>query len=423
MNKDSTTPQERTCRISGSPLIEVIDLGNIYVSGFTKTVEADFPRAPLRIGISEESGLLQLMDSVDRTSLYEHYWYRSGTNETMKKQLSDILRTVTQWSRLCDGDVVLDVGCNDGTLLELYGGICNLVRVGIDPAKNLAEEASQKCERHSSNYFSHAQFSDLSGGKKAKVITTIAMFYGLEDPLSFVEDIKACLDDEGIWILQLSYTPLMLKQNAFDNICHEHVEYYTLRSLSYLLNKFDLKVVDVEFNDTNSGSFRLVIAHKSSHLRAAPLFVKDIGDFRVKSTLEYEENHSFDDPSVYRDYMLRLEGLRTRTQNLFGELGAAGKKICGYGASTKGNTLLQFYNITSQQLSCIAERQQQKVGLQTVGSWIPIVSEEEMRAAKPDFLFILPWHFLEEFRRREHQFLSSGGQFIVPLPNIEIISD
>ncbi len=419
----STNPNNQRCRISGSPLTEVINLGKSYVSGFTDKIDLDYPSAPLRIGISEGSGLLQLMDSVDRTSLYEHYWYRSGTNETMKRQLADILRTVTLWSRLCDGDIVLDIGCNDGTLLDLFGSICQLERIGIDPAANLAAEASQKCEKHATGYFTRDRFFDLSGGKRAKIISTIAMFYGLEDPLQFVEDLKACLDDNGIWILQLSYTPLMLKQNAFDNICHEHVEYYTLRSLSYLLNKCDMKVVDVEFNDTNSGSFRLVITHKSTDLRAAPLFVRDIGDFRVKSTLEYEEHHSFDDPSVYRDYMLRLEGLRARTQSLLTQLKSSGKTICGYGASTKGNTLLQYYNITPETISCIAERQEQKVGLLTVGSWIPIVSEKEMRASNPDYLFILPWHFLEEFRRRENEFLAAGGQFIVPLPDIEVVSD
>jgi SAM-dependent methyltransferase len=409
------------CRISGSELEEVINLGSLYISGFSPSILADTPRAPLRIGISKTSGLLQLMDSVDRPALYEHYWYRSGTNETMRNQLADILRTATQWARLDDGDVVLDIGCNDGTLLALYGEMRSLFRIGIDPAQNLAEEAIPHCERHAADFFSRELYDELSGGKRAKIITTIAMFYGLEDPLKFVADLRECLDDDGIWILQLSYTPLMLKQNAFDNICHEHVEYYTLRSLSYLLRQFDLRIVDVEFNDTNSGSFRLVITHNSNPLREAPLFVRDIGSFRVESTIEYEERHSFDDPSVYIDYMKRLESLRRQTCDLLGDIKSSGRLVCGYGASTKGNTLLQFYGITPETLPCIAERQSQKLGLLTAGSWIPIVGEEEVRAMKPDYLFILPWHFLDEFRRRESAFLSRGGRFIVPLPELEII--
>lgn len=422
MTTTASKQGEQRCRLSGSELIEVINLGEIYVSGFSTAADLGLPKAPLRIGISVKSGLLQLMDSVDRPSLYEHYWYRSGINETMRKQLADIIRTATQWSRLCDEDIVLDIGCNDGTLLGLFKQSFEVRRIGIDPAKNLAAEAIKSCDCHASEFFSRELFLELSDGKKAKVITTIAMFYGLEDPLRFVEDLRDCLDHNGIWILQLSYTPLMLKQNAFDNICHEHVEYYTLRSLSFLLEMFDLKVVDVEFNETNSGSFRVVIAHESNNSPEAPLFIRDIGSFRVESTLEYEQRHSFDDPGVYIDYMEKLHDLKSQTLELFRQIRQSGKVVFGYGASTKGNTLLQFYGLSTDHLNAIAERQLQKVGLLTIGSWIPIVDEESMRLAKPDYLFVLPWHFLEEFRRREKAFLAEGGQLIVPLPELEIIS-
>ena len=409
------------CRIGGDDLEPVIDLGNLYISGFYPEPLAEAPRGRLQIGIGKSSGLLQLMDSVDRPSLYEKYWYRSGTNETMRSQLSDILRTVALWRRLDDGDVVLDIGCNDGTLLDLYSGMRPLFRIGIDPAKNLAEEASKRCERHAIGFFARDLFYEQSGGRKAKVITTIAMFYGLEDPSAFVADLRNCLADDGIWILQLSYTPLMLKQNAFDNICHEHLQYYTLKSLCYLLQLHDLKVVDVEFNDTNSGSFRLVITHSSNPVSHAPLFIRDLGGFRVESTLEYEDHHAFDDPSIYKDYMKRLEALKAETNELLTNIERSGKVVCGYGASTKGNTLLQYYGITPETMPCIAERQVQKVGLFTAGSWIPIANEATVRKMKPDYLFLLPWHFLEEFRTRESAFLAGGGKFIVPLPRLEVI--
>ena len=247
------------------------------------------------------------------------------------------------------------------------------------------------------------------------------MFYDLEDPHTFVEGVRQCLDDNGIWILQLSYTPLMITQNAFDNIVHEHLEFYTLLSMQYLLERHDLKVVDVELNDTNSGSVRLTVTKKTNPLNSTPLFNKDIGEFRYQSLLSYEKQLHLDEPQVYHDFMRRIIILKEKTLNLLGKLAREGKTVFGYGASTKGNTLLQYYGIGQNLVRCIVERQPQKFGLLTVGSWIPIVSEEEMRKTRPDYLLILPWHFINEFRYRERDYLRSGGKFIVPLPELEII--
>jgi SAM-dependent methyltransferase len=411
-----------TCRLSGKPLTEVINLGDLYVSNFYKTVDADAPRAPLRIGIGEESGLLQLMDPVPRSPLYQKYWYRSGTNATMTRQLGDVIDSCREWIRLKAGDVVLDIGCNDGTLLGLLPKEMGLFRVGIDPAENLAEHARAQCEAHATGFFTRERFMDLTGGRKARVITSIAMFYGLEDPMSFVRDVTECLADDGIWVLQLSYTPLMIKQNAFDNICHEHIQYYTLLSLKYLLDQFDLEIMDVEFNDTNSGSFRIITCKKGHGEKLATIFLRDIGRYRVQSTLWYEKDQRFDEPQVYQDYMVRLRELREETLGLLDRLNAEGKRVYGYGASTKGNTLLQFYGLGTNLIKAIAERQPQKYGLLTAGSWIPIVGEEEMRASRPDYLFVLPWHFMTEFMDRERDFTAGGGKFIIPLPELQVIS-
>jgi 2-polyprenyl-3-methyl-5-hydroxy-6-metoxy-1,4-benzoquinol methylase len=408
------------CRITSRPLEEVINLGDLYVSDFVAQRSDSALRAPLRIGIDGTSGLLQLMDAIDRTRLYSTYWYRSGTNDTMKRQLNDVMRTVTQWATLRERDVVLDIGCNDGTFLSCYESICPVVKVGIDPAENLADTARQVADRHVVGFFDRAAFAAAADGRKAKVITTIAMFYGLEDPLAFVNDVRECLADDGIWVLQLSYTPLMLQQNAFDNICHEHVEYYTLRSLQYLVEACGLRIIDVEFNDTNAGSFRVVITHAENPLRNVPLFVRDVGQFRMESTLEYEKRKRFDEPDTYRDYMVRLDALRRATRELLEKLRDSGKEICGYGASTKGNTLLQYYGLGPELISVIAERQPAKWGLMTAGSWIPIASEADVHARRPDYLLALPWHFIEEFQRREKAFLDRGGRFIVPLPDLRI---
>ena len=410
-----------TCRLSGKPVREVIDLGTSYVSNFLGEVDMDAPKSPLRIGIGEDSALLQLMDSVERTSLYRNYWYRSGTNATMRRQLQDVVDTVCRWVRLRDDDIVLDVGCNDGTLLSCYPDNINLVKAGIDPAENLADLGRRASTLHAASFFTKDCFFNLTQRRRARVITTIAMFYGLEDPHRFVSDLCDCLMDDGIWVLQLSYTPLMIKQNAFDNICHEHLEYYTLFSLKYLLDAHDLKAVDVEFNDTNSGSFRVVVAKKSNPLREVPLFVRDLGEYRLNATLDYEIRQNLMSREVYEDFMRRLVKLRADTRSLVDDVRKQGKSIYGYGASTKGNTLLQFYGLTGNDITAIAERQPQKYGLLTVGSWIPIVSEQDMREANPDYLFVLPWHFIEEFRQREGEFRKRGGKFIVPLPALEVI--
>lgn len=402
-------------------MIPVIDLGEFDVSGFYPKPYSEVQRAPLRLGIGEESGLLQLMDSIDRAPLYKTYWYRSGTNSTMKRQLLDVVDNALQWIRLNDGDVVLDIGCNDGTLLSCYPSNFNLIKAGIDPAENLAQEARRLCTHHATGYFTSDMFMSLTAGRKARIITSIAMFYGLEDPLRFVSDIMECLDDDGVWVLQLSYTPLMIIQNAFDNICHEHIEYYTLLSLLYLLRKCDLRPIDVQFNDTNGGSFRVIIVKSCNALRNIPLFQRDIGRYRVESTINYEKAQHLDDPSLYRDYMKRLLELKQSTVKLITDLHEGGKRVMGYGASTKGNTLLQFYGLGPDLIEAIAERQPSKYGLYTAGTWIPIISEDEMRKLMPDYLLVLPWHFINEFMDRERDFVRNGGRFIIPLPQLQVV--
>jgi cyclopropane fatty-acyl-phospholipid synthase-like methyltransferase len=421
--RDAVSTIRTSCRISRKPLTAVADFGNLYVSNFLESVNPDALRSELCLGIGEESGLLQLAHTVDRDLLYRHYWYVSGTNATMTGQLADVVKGVSEWVKLNDGDVVLDIGCNDGTLLRQYPPEVKLVKVGIDPAVNLAKLGRAQCDRHAADYFTREVFFSLTGGRKAKAITSIAMFYDLEDPSGFVADIGDCLADDGVWVVQMSYMPLMLVQNAFDNVIHEHLEYYSLLSIDYLVRKHDLKILDVEFNDTNGGSFRVTLSKQGNPLREAPIFRRDIGHYRYKSILEYERRMRFDDQQVCLDFMARVEELRSRTLDLLTKLKRQGKRVFGYGASTKGNTLLQYYGIGPELIEGIAERQPQKYGLLCAGSWIPIMSEEHMRAERPDYLFVLPWHFINEFLQREREYLNSGGKLIVPLPELMVIGE
>jgi hypothetical protein len=249
------------------------------------------------------------------------------------------------------------------------------------------------------------------------------MFYDLLDPNPFIKDVIEALDDNGVWVLQLSYTPLMIKQLAFDNICHEHAYYHSMDSFKRLFDQHNLKIVDCSLNDVNGGSFRVYVQKATADVTSfgtSPL--RDVCNFRVQSLLDYEKAHyNMTDVKVWEKFQSDIEALKEQTVNFIKEAKAQGKVVCGYGASTKGNTLLQWFGLDNTLIDAIAERSPYKFGLKTIGTNIPILSEEEVRAMKPDYMLVLPWHFIAEFIQREDEYLSNGGKFIVPCPKFEII--
>jgi hypothetical protein len=248
------------------------------------------------------------------------------------------------------------------------------------------------------------------------------MFYDLENPEPFIKDVDEVMDDDGLWVMQLSYTPLMIKQMAFDNICHEHIFYYSLFNLKALLSKHGFDIVDCQLNDINGGSFRVYSMKSRGNKK---LFssqpYRDVCDFRIQSLLEHERNLGMDSVETWKEFFVDIEALKEKTVSFIKEAKDQGKTVWGYGASTKGNTLLQYFGLDHTLIDGIAERSTYKWGLKTVGTEIPIYSEDEMRKAKPDYLLVLPWHFINEFVQREAEFLKGGGKFIVPCPNFEII--
>lgn len=412
-----------TCRISGEPLVELFSLGDMHISDFLKPHEEPrIPSTPLTMMLAPQSGLVQLAHTPSFDDMYRHYWYRSGTNESMVAELKDIAVSSARQMRLAPGDVFVDIACNDGTLLSFIDK--DVVRVGYDPAHNTYAEADkQRFDLFVNDYFSAAAFrNSRHGNRKAKIVTTIAMFYDLEDPHAFVRDVKEILHDDGLWIVQMSYLPLMLRQLAFDNICHEHLEYYSLEAMKYLLDAHDMQIVDCQLNDVNGGSFRVYIRKRGARpetFATAPY--RDVARHRVEATLAHEKEQNLKDPKVYQDFYKSACDLRDQTLDFLKTEKAKGKKIWAYGASTKGNTLLQWWGIDNSLVDGIAERQPMKYGLKTVGSNIPIASDEDMRKANPDYLLVLPWHFIESFVRREKEFLDKGGKFIVPCPRFEVI--
>ncbi|MFN7172041.1 MAG: class I SAM-dependent methyltransferase [Fimbriimonadaceae bacterium] len=412
-----------TCRVSGGPLHPILSLGEQYVSNYLDPGEPDGTAAPLELVLCPESHMLQLKHTVEPEFMYEQYWYRSGTNQTMRDALAEIAQKAQVLMHLKEGDTVLDIGCNDGTLLSAYTAP-GLFKVGIDPAKNLAEHSSKFADRVIVNFFSEESFrlDPEVAERKPKVVTSIAMFYDLEDPNKFVADIKAVMHPDGVWVVQQSYLPLMLKTNELGNICHEHLEYHSMKSMDYLLARHGMEIVDVELNDVNGGSFRTLIRNKDANQSVfGNEDYRNEAAQRVAKLRKEEDEMKLDTPQPYEDFAYRINRIKNDVVSFIEREVEAGKKVYVYGASTKGNVVLQYYGLDTRLITAAAERNPQKWGKETVGTRIPIVSEEEARKANPDYFLVLPWHFLDEFIRRERDYLHNGGRFILPAPYFTIV--
>ena len=389
----------------------IINLGRQSMSGiFPTSQDQSVPSGKLElVKCMGDCGLVQSRYSFDRSLMYgENYGYESGINNTMKSHLENKIKRTNDFVSLKEGDLVVDIGSNDGTLLKFYPK--NLCRVGIDPSSLRFLE--QYKEQNINLYVSY--FEDLSiinsYHKKAKVITSIAMFYDLENPIDFMMNIKNCLDKDGIWITEQSYMPSMLKNNSYDTICHEHVEYYSLTQINWMAKHVGLKIIDVSLNNINGGSFEVILCHEDANYGHNVDKIRQILWYESKFS-ELKPFEKFrNDVMFNRDMLIRF--IKLIEHNQF--------KIFGYGASTKGNVILQYCGLNDLDIFAIADRNPLKWGKLTPGTNIPIISEEEARKKRPDFFLVLPWHFKKEIIEREKQYLLDGGRLIFPLPNMRI---
>lgn len=395
----------------------LLTLGNLYISDFLRPDQEDKERHELAL-FMDEDGAVRLEKHIPVNKMFGKYWYRSGTNESMRRALKDVVDSILSLRPKSD-KTWLDIASNDGTLLSYVPK--EYYRIGIDPCEDsFLEEAKSHSDCIVQDYFSSKYMKDM--GTKADVITTIAMFYDIVDREQFLNDVYEVLKDDGLWVLQLSYTPLMLKQMAFDNICHEHYYYYSLFNIKKLLERNDFVIRDVQLNTVNGGSFRLYVQKNvSDETKYADQPSRDVCNMRIESLLAYEKTLDLDAPFTWLEFMSDIVKLRNEVREFIVTEKKRGKTIWGYGASTKGNTLLQYFELDNTLIDAIADRSEYKHGTRTVGTNIPIVSEDEMRKANPDYLLILPWHFITEFERRESAYLNAGGRFIVPCPKLKII--
>jgi hypothetical protein len=407
--------QIEACRVSGSRnLVSVLNLGHQALTGvFPRNPREQITSGPLELVWCADSGLLQLRHSYEAHEMYgDNYGYRSGLNQSMVNHLTEKISHLERVLPLRDGDVVLDIGSNDGTTLKAYGNPA-LRRIGIDPTGRKFAHCYPDTIRLIPDFFSAAAYR-AAESRPAKIVTSIAMFYDLDAPVEFARQIESILDADGLWHFEQSYMPSMLRMNSYDTICHEHLEYYSLHVVRDILAAAGLRIADVVMNAVNGGSFA-VTAVKAGNTQVpsnSPV---------VDWLLEQEDRMGLHTPRPYRDFEERVFRHRDDLSRLIRTLTADGRRILGYGASTKGNVLLQFCGFGPDDITAIAEVNADKFGAFTPGTGIPIVSETDARAMKPDYFLVLPWHFKDGILRREKEFLASGGKMIFPFPEIEIV--
>jgi C-methyltransferase C-terminal domain/Putative zinc binding domain/Methyltransferase domain len=402
------------CRLcASSNLVTVLDLGEQALTGvFPARLDDRVTTGPLELVWCSSCTLLQLAHSYDPSEMYGgNYGYRSGLNRSMSDHLGRKARGLEELVGLKGGDVVLDIGSNDGTLLASYATPA-LRRIGVDPTAERFKSFYPPDATVVPEFFSGESFHGASS-EPARVITSIAMFYDVEDPVAFACDVRDCLAPDGVWHFEQSYMPSMLRLTAYDTVCHEHLEYYSLATTARILDAAGLELIDVRFNRVNGGSFAVTAARRGSPVVPRRVLI----DWFVAQ----EERIGLDSPDPFRRFAERVDVHRTDLVELVRTLRGDGARVMGYGASTKGNVLLQFCGFTAADIEAIADVNPDKLGHYTPGSAIPIISEQEMRDARPDFLLVFPWHFRDGIVEREEEYLRNGGCLIFPLPEIEIV--
>lgn len=407
----------KRCRICGNPeLAPILNLGDQYLTGiFPKSKSQKLSSGPLELvkccADQEGStcGLVQLRHSFNLNEMYgDNYGYRSGLNQSMVHHLHGKVRKIQNMVDLNVGDLVIDIGSNDSTLLQGYGK-SDCILVGVDPTGNKFRPYYPDHICLIPDYFSATAIRNHFPGKKAKVITSISMFYDLETPSDFMREIYDVLDDDGIWVFEQSYMPEMLVMNAFDTVCQEHIEYYGLSQIKWMTDRTGFSIIDVEFNDVNGGSFSVTVSKKNSKYAVA-------GNLSI--LLQKEQERGLATLQPYQDFAEQISLVKENLLAFLRNVRQHGKTVMGLGASTKGNVVLQYCGITEQDLPFIGDVNPDKFGCYTPGTMIPIVQESEVLAHNPDYLLVLPWHFKDFFLSCKHL---RGRNLVFPLPKLEII--
>lgn len=403
------------CRICGNPQLErVLDLGEQMLTGvFPREKGADITTGPLHLvkctGDGDVCGLLQMEHSYDLGEMYgENYGYRSGLNASMVAHLHNKVKRILGLVELRDGDLVIDIGSNDSTTLQAYPSQ-GLSLVGVDPTGVKFHSYYPPHIQLIPEFFSSKLVEARFPGKKAKVVTSFSMFYDLEDPMGFMQQVFDVLADDGVWVFEQSYMPTMLDTNSYDTVCHEHLEFYALRQIKWMADRVGFKIVDVEFNDVNGGSFSITVSKAHGDQSVLPA---------VQAILDDERARGLDTLQPFREFSDRVEASRRELLAFLAEAKAKGKRVAVLGASTKGNVLLQYCKLTTSDVECVGEVNAEKFGCFTPGTWLPIVNENDLLASEPDYLLVLPWHFRKFFLANRKW---KTAKLVFPLPRLDVV--
>jgi hypothetical protein len=414
MNSDMFYEIEK-CRICGNTHLDtVLDLGNQYLSGiFPKSIDTDMYRGPLKLVKCDETtggcGHVQLEHTFDLPTMYgQEYGYRSGLNSSMVNHLQQKYEKITNFIDLQEDDLVIDIAGNDGTFLGFFPS--DLKLVSIDPTSKKFSKYFKNHVDYIAEFFTERTCREYFSEQKAKLITSFSMFYDLEDPCQFAKEVNAVLDpEEGIWVLEQSYMPEMLRMNSFDTVCHEHLSYYGMRQIKYIMDQAEFKIIDFEFNDVNGGSISVVVANKDSKYEEATDMLNDL--------IQEELDHKLNTIEPWNNFSFRIEECRIKFWELINKCKEDGLKIASLGASTKGNVTLQTWGVTPDDIEVVGEVNPDKDGSFTPGTWIPIKDENSV-IDEYDVFVILPWHF-KNFFINSPKF--KGKKLLFPLPNAEIV--
>ncbi|GAB2983891.1 class I SAM-dependent methyltransferase [Amycolatopsis acidiphila] len=389
-------------------MTEVLDLDNQYLSDF-RDDDSRPPKWPLSLVLCQHCGLAQLRDTTPRELMYhDRYGFRSGINEAIRDDLRSIVNQALEVKP--DTRQWLDIACNDGTLLSFVPD--RLHRVGVDPVSSFERDSRQHADRILVDYFDRHWFETGESYQKFDVVTSISMFYDLDDPNEFVSNVKQVLADDGIWVVQQNYALSMLELGAVDNICHEHVTYWSLAALEHLLNRHDLEVNDVHLSHINGGSFRTLVSHRGARPQNPS----------VQAQRQNEISYGLSRVETWHNFATRSLKAFAELRQLINSINANGERCYIYGASTRGGTILQAASLTAEDLPFAVERQKAKIGRKMASTGVPIISEERAHRDHPEYMLVMPWFFRDVFVQREREYLESGGKLIFPLPDLEIVS-
>ena len=402
-----------SCRVCGNKdLITALDLGNQYLSGiFPKTIDLNMYRGPLKlVKCNEETGgcgHVQLEHTFHLPTMYgDEYGYRSGLNGSMVRHLKEKHKKISEFVSLNDGDIVIDIAGNDGTFLGFFSD--NLRLTSIDPTSKKFNKYFSSHVDYIADFFSEKVYKNKYNSN-AKLVTSFSMFYDLEDPCQFAREVNSILDpEEGVWVLEQSYMPEMLRVNSFDTVCHEHLSYYGMRQLKYIMDQSGFKIIQFEFNDVNGGSISMMVANQSSKYEECTE--------QLNALIQEELDLSLDTMKPWQEFEERIEQCKEQFWNILDSFKKDGLKIAALGASTKGNVTLQTWGITPDDILVVGDVNPDKDGSFTPGTWIPITDEDSV-LSNYDVFVILPWHF-KNFFVNNPKFKNKILVFPLPVPEV-----